>query len=149
MKIKSKGNQFQPFHFNDIDEFFEHVTPEEKKLVQNLRNLIFQCLPDCKEKLAYNVPFYYLNKRICYIWPGSVPWGKTITNGVQLGFCDGYLLSDELNYLDKRGRKQVFTKTYLSVREIEVDADIIKTLLFESADIDKENVKGKQKKYAP
>jgi hypothetical protein len=29
-------------------------------------------MPDCKEKLAYNVPF--ITSRICYIWPATIPW---------------------------------------------------------------------------
>ncbi len=58
--------------------------------------------------------------------------GKT-KEGVQLGFTKGYLLSDD-GYLEKGNRKQVFLKTFYSVKEI--DSDKIGALLYEAVLLD-------------
>ena len=130
-------NQFQPVKFQSIDDLLTFIPKEELKIVKRLRELIFTCMPSCKEKLAYNVPYYYHYSRICFIWPGSVPWGKIKENGVKLGFCQGNLLSDEINYLEKENRKQVYTKTFKHFKEIEVD--ILKSYLFQAIEIDQKN----------
>lgn len=56
-------------------------------------------------------------------------------DGVMLGFCNGNLLHDDLDWLDKGNRKQVYTKTFNRIDEIE--ADIIKAYLFEAVEIDR------------
>lgn len=91
-------------------------------------------MPDCKEKLAYNVPYYYRNSRICFIWSPSVPWGAVSVLGVQLGFCNGHLLNDPTNYLEKGNRKQVYIKTFNDITEIEVEG--IKLLIYNAVDVD-------------
>jgi hypothetical protein len=127
-------NKFQNLKFNNVDEFLDYLPENERKLVEVLRNITLNSLPNPVEKLAYNVPYYYLNSRVCYIWPASVPWGNVKFKGVALGFCNGYLLHDDLNWLEKGSRKQVYTKTFQSINEIETD--IVKTYLFEAAEVD-------------
>ncbi|NQY66971.1 MAG: DUF1801 domain-containing protein [Flavobacteriales bacterium] len=92
-------------------------------------------MPDCKEKLAYNVTFYHLNRRVCFIWPASIQWGKTKHQGVNLGFCSANLMQDEINYLGKGTCKEVYWKTFNDVSEI--DVDIVRTYLFEAVDVDR------------
>ncbi len=110
-------NKIQPTKFRSIGEFLDFLPQDEFKIVDHLRDIIFGELPDCKERLAYNVPFYYRHSRICFLWPASVPWGG-INSGVALGFCKGYLISDEINYLEKQGRKEVRTRTFTSQNKI-------------------------------
>jgi hypothetical protein len=117
-----------------------YIPAHEQKLVEQLREIIFNCIPDAKEKLAYNVPFYYRHSRICFIWPGAVPWGGT-REGVQFGFCKGHLLSD-FTWLDVGTRKNVFTKTFHTTKEI--DREKLSRLLYEAAWIDEEEKKLKQ-----
>lgn len=126
-------NKIQPTKFNGIGEFLDFLPSDELKIVEHLRNIIFEALPECTEKLAYNVPYYYLHSRVCFVWPASVPWGG-IKSGVALGFCQGHLLSDEINYLHKGNRKQVFSKTFTSGQEI--DPYLLKSYLFEAKEID-------------
>ncbi len=72
-----------------------------------------------------------------FIWPASVLWGKTKSyEGVRFGFQQGYLLTDDLNYLDKGERKQVYYKDYLTIKEI--DADLLRTYIFEALMVDKQ-----------
>lgn len=127
-------NKFQPgIQFKTIDQLLDYIPTKERKIVEILRDIILDTLPHCTEKLSYNVPYYSLKKRICFIWPGSVPWGK-VKEGVMIGFTYGSQLTD-LGYLDKGNRKTVFTKTYFSPTDM--DSKIITTLLLESAIIDK------------
>ena len=124
----------QNLKFHSIDDFLDYIPKHERLIVNYLRTLILKAIPNAKEKLAYNVPYYYRNSRICFIWPSSVPWGKVALDGVQLGFCNGYLMSDELNFLEKGNRKQVYTKTFHKLDEI--DNAIITAYLLEALDID-------------
>jgi hypothetical protein len=92
-----------------------------------LREIIKGQLPaNCKEKISYNVPFFYGNKGICIIWPSTVPRGG-IKKGVLLGFWYGNRLADTGNYLTHGTNKQIFYKIFNSVDEINVKA-IIKLL---------------------
>lgn len=109
---------------------------EELEITEFLREIIFEEIADCKEKLAYNVPFYYRHSRVCYIWPSSVPWGG-IDSGVALGFCKGYLLSDEIDYLERKDRKEIRTKTFLSVKQIE--RELLRSYLLEAKEIDEQS----------
>ena len=133
---------FQNVSFTSVEELLNYLSPEERKLVEQLREIVFACIPDAKEKLAYNVPYYYRHSRICFIWPGSVPWGG-IRKGVLLGFCQGHLLSDS-HYLEKGERKNVYAKTFFTTRDI--DREKISRLLYEAVWIEEEAKKQKPKK---
>lgn len=112
-------NRFQPFDFGSVEEFLDFLPSGERKVVEALRTLVLSSVPDVREKLSYNVPFYSRNKRMFYIWPPAVPWGKHRDGGVHFGFCYGYLLSDPYGLLEKGNRKQVFYQEYRNAREIE------------------------------
>ncbi len=139
-------NKFQNVSFKNIHELLSYLPDEELRIVEPLRELALECIPGVKEKLAYNVPFYYRYSRICYIWPACVPWGGGDKKGVQFGFCKGNLLSDP-SYLDIGTRKEVFTKTFNSTKEI--DWERLRQLLFEAVVIDEEEatkkMRGKRK----
>lgn len=132
----------QPVKFYHIDDFIEFIPDQERAIVSYLRNIIYECIPQVKEKLAYNVPYYYRYSRIAYIWPASVPWGNVPLQGVSLGFCRGNQLRDDLNWLEKGTRKQVYTKTFFSLKEI--DDDLLRTYLFEAMEVDERNHKAKR-----
>lgn len=115
-------------------EFWEFIPENERIIVDVLRPVVLQHLPSyCKEKLSYNVPFYYGKRRICLIWPGSVPRGG-IKEGVLFGFCYGNRLKDPMNYLSHGSNKQVFYKIFHSPEEIDYDA--IVSLMKEAVEVD-------------
>lgn len=126
-------NKFQNLNFSSIGDFLDYLPESELVIVEELRSLIYECIPDCKEKLSYNVPFFSRNRTICFIWPGSVPWGN-IKEGVILGFSRGNMMSDYAGYLEKGTRKNVYTKTFLSINEI--NHQLVKDYLFEALEID-------------
>jgi hypothetical protein len=115
-------------------EFWEHLPENERIIADVLRQIILENLPPaCKEKLTYNVPFYYGKKRICVIWPASVPWGG-IKKGVLLGFCQGNKLKDPDNYLEHGTNKKIYYKIFHS--EDEIDEAAIAALLKEAVQLD-------------
>lgn len=131
-------NNIQPTKFKNIGELLDFLPEEEHRIMTLLRNIILECMPECEERLSYNVPFYYRYSRVCYIWPASIPWGR-VDSGVAIGFCRGTRLSDRINYLQKANRKQVCTKTFYSVEQIE--PDLLKSYVYEAIEIDETNHK--------
>ena len=120
--------------FQSFVEFWEYLPKEESIITDVLREIILNTLPyTTKEKLTYNVPFYYGKRRICLIWPASVPWGG-IKKGVMLGFLYGYKLKDEDAYLTHGTNKQVYYKIYHSTDEI--NSAVIIRLLKEAIALD-------------
>ena len=134
-------SKMQNVNFKNVEEFLEYLPVNERKIVDYLREIILDCIPDCQEKLSYNVPYYYKHSRICFIWPASVPWGNVKMNGVQLGFCRGNLLQDDIDYLEKGSRKQVYSKTFFAIEEI--DVDLLRAYLFDAVEVDEQIWKNK------
>lgn len=125
----------QNVNFKSMDEFFSFLPEEELELVERLRDILLDCIPDCVEKLSYNVPYYSVRKKICFIWPGAVFWGsKRSYEGVRLGFVYGNLMHDDIDYLEKSDRKQVYYKTFTSTDEI--DEDLLRAYFMDAALID-------------
>lgn len=117
---------------------FELLPENEKIITDMLRQIILETIPDyCKEKISYNVPFFYGNKGVCIIWPSTIPGGG-IKSGVLLGFWQGNKLSDKDNFLSHGSNKKVFYKIYQTPGEIK--AKPIKKLLREAIRIDQENL---------
>lgn len=127
--------------FESMDDFLNFLPQKELEIVQFLRKLVLECFPNPIEKLSYNVPYYYRHSRVCFIWPSSIPWGNVKLNGVLLGFCNGNLLRDEMNFLEKGNRKQVFAKTFQTIKDI--DPDIVKTYIIEALFVDEQLKKQK------
>src|ERR1700712_3373859 len=97
---------------------YEILPPDERIIVDVLRQIISAHLPvNCKEKISYNVPFFYGKKGICIVWPATIPRGG-IKKGVLLGFWYGNRLKDGDNYLTHGTNKQIFYKIYQSFEDI-------------------------------
>lgn len=65
---------------------------------------------------------------------------KETYKGVRIGFAKGYLLSDEMGYLEKGNRKQVYWRDIERLEES--DIELLKSYLFETAMLDEqENIK--------
>lgn len=121
-------------------ELFTMLPEDERIIVDVLREIIRETLPEyCREKISYNVPFFYGHKGICIIWPSTVPRGG-IRKGVLLGFWYGNRLSDPDRFLTHGTNKQIFYKIYQSYEEI--DERPIKKLLKEAIKLDESFKKG-------
>lgn len=117
-----------------IEELYEVLPNVEWVILDILRGIILDKLPEyCKEKISYNVPYFYGNKGISILWPASIPRGG-VTEGVLLGFRQGNLLEDPRNYLTRGTNKKVYYKIYNSPDEIDIKA--VQELLDEAIQID-------------
>src|SRR5688572_13570127 len=98
-----------------IDDMLATLPRQERVMVDRLGNLIAECLPKSTEKEFYGlgIPFYRHHRLICYIWPSSVLWETDKVDPskkgvVTLGFCQGYMMSNDEGHLLAEGRKQVY-----------------------------------------
>jgi len=133
-KKSTKGRKMQDVHFSSVEEFLEYLPEDELRVVQRLRALVLDTLPGITEKLSFNVPFYRKHKTICFIWPGAVAWGGARQEGVRMGFANGHLLDNELNFLELGNRKTV---AYHDFRKLsDIDEDIVKVYLQDAWELD-------------
>lgn len=108
-------------------DLYDIIHPEEKIIVDVLRQIINENTPEyIREKISYNVPYFYGNKGLCIIWPASIPRGG-IRKGVLLGFWNGNKLKDEDHYLVHGTNKKIYYKIFRRVDDIDQNA-IIKLL---------------------
>ncbi|MCB9232163.1 MAG: DUF1801 domain-containing protein [Bacteroidia bacterium] len=129
-------NKFQNVDFGSVEEFLDFLPDHERAITELLRSLVLECVPEAKEKLSFNVPFYHRHYSLAFIWPGSVQWGAQPREGVQLGFAQGYLIEDDLHWLERGTRKQVYWKTFYQMKEI--DPDLVRAYLYAAVEIDGE-----------
>lgn len=134
-------NKYQPLKFNSVEALLDYITPDELAIVEKLRSVVFEFIPEIKEKLSFNVPFYSRYYQICFIWPASVPWGG-IKQGVSFGITQGHLFNNYNQYLEKKARKKVLSRTFLSVAEI--DYMQLTDVLIQSIEIDDKLFLGKR-----
>jgi hypothetical protein len=135
-----------------VDEALLKLPRLERVMVQRLRGLVKECLPKASEQAYYGVgvPFFRHNRLICFIWPPSAHWGPRKTpekqqkKGVTLGFCQGYLMSNEGGHLLAEGRKQVYCMYFNKLQDI--DDALVRALLFEAGLIDESFAKKKRKR---
>lgn len=119
------------------EDFLYQLSEEEQRICTQLRQLIIECLPHCEEKLSYKVPFYKGHSNICYLWPSSILWGKKKTyEGVRLGFIQGYLMYDDIDYLCADTRQYVRCRDFLTTTAI--DPELLMAYLYDADRIDKE-----------
>lgn len=120
-------------------QLYGMLPDEERIITEVLRQIITEQLPGyCKEKISFNVPYFFGNKGICIIWPSAIPRGG-IKKGVLLGFWYGNRLKDTDHYLTHGTNKQIFYKIFQTAEEINEKA-IVK-LLKEAVKLDKQFAK--------
>ena len=131
-------NKFQAgIRFSCIEDFLNFLPQNQLTLVEGLRSIINECIPEVHEKLSYNVLYFRKRKNICFLWPAAIPWGGfPVKDGIQLGFVNGYLLGNEDGFLEQGTRKKVSIKQISTLKDL--DMNRIKSLLYEAELIDKE-----------
>jgi len=130
----NKTNRRERIKIKSLVHLYEVIPDDQRIIVDVLRQIIIENLPTgSREKISFNVPFFYRKKGICIVWPAAIPGGG-IKRGVLLGFWYGSLLADTSHYLTKGTNKRVFYKIFYSVDEINERA--IVRLLKEAVRID-------------
>lgn len=118
-------------------EYIDNFEGEaERRILQRLHALLTS-LPGVSAKLRFKVPFYDRNRWLCYFNPLK-------KGGIELGFCQANLLSNEQGLLDFRDRTQVAGVSYFSVNDIR--EDVLLEILQEALLVDDELGKPKRKK---
>ncbi|MCB9329186.1 MAG: DUF1801 domain-containing protein [Lewinellaceae bacterium] len=124
----------EKFKVKSIVHLYELLPENERLMVDVIRNIIIDVLPGrCKEKISFNVPYFYGNKGICIVWPASIKGGG-ITRGVLFGLWRGNELQDHTQYLTKGKNKKIFYKIFYSLEDI--DESQIKSILIEAILLD-------------
>lgn len=131
---KPEKKRMQHVNFKTVGELLDYLPDDQRELVERLRELVFESIPAVEERLSFNVPFFKKNLNICHIWPGAVDWGGKTWAGVEFGFSYGNLLADEVQWLERGTRKQVFSKRFFKVSE--VPEDLLRAYLREADELD-------------
>jgi len=121
--------------FRSLIELFAFLPADQALLLDVLRQIAIETLNGYgKEKISYNVPFFYGNRSILLIYPAAVPRGG-FKRGVMFAFWFGNRLKDEDHYLEHGTNKQIYYRIYQSAEEINVKA--LQKLIREAVELDK------------
>jgi uncharacterized protein YdhG (YjbR/CyaY superfamily) len=134
---------------NAVTDLIADLPDDERVIAARLRTLILESEPRLQEKLSYGVPYFFHNRRVCFIWPAScIPVGyspkEPIHTKVTLGLCYGNLLSNDQGLLEKGDRKQVYTLGFTSAAE--VNDQVIREIILEAVMVDDQFKKTNKKK---
>ncbi len=112
----------------DVEKYLADLTPEIRELVQELRKLILEAVPDFIEVISWgNLSFQTRKKRyVCAISPHKAH--------VSLHFWRGRELHDPEGLLQGTGKKLMHVK----IRSLEdIKADAVKALVKEAFELEK------------
>lgn len=104
----------------NFDAFLDALTPLERSICLQMRNLIIGNFPELRETWAYGAPYYKGKSTICFLYPASLPYSG-LEYGVHWGFAKGYLLSNVQHLLVQGNRKQVAYVSLQSLQDIQPD----------------------------
>src|SRR6056297_1466917 len=100
-----------------ISEYLYNLTSKQAAIVHCLHDLIMET-PAVEVKRRWNLPFYYRKSWVCYfniLKDGNVEWA----------FTRGNELSNQDNWLNAKGRKQIYSVSFESV--LDIDMELAKT----------------------
>ncbi|MFL1896434.1 DUF1801 domain-containing protein [Aquimarina sp. 2-A2] len=116
---------------NNVDKYIEQQDLEISLIVSTIRDIILSCAIQIRGEIKHRIPFFSYHSNICYI--------NVRNRVVDLGFVNGYLLSNHQGVLDEKDRKSVRTITFKSIGD--VNKGLIRELVFEAILIDEEKKK--------
>ena len=120
---------------SSIEQFLDELPKNQLLIVEELRAFIKERLPDARERLAYGVPFFYLSRRICFVWPTAIPRSGVQGDGVLFGLCEGHMIRYKAEEFRGRSNKVVRFVVYQSTDEI--DFGDLSVWLDEAAELDR------------
>jgi hypothetical protein len=112
-----------------IEDFIYQYDGDQKAIMLYFHKLLVEEF-DLTPKLTYNLPFYYRKSWICYLFP-------TKKGAIELAFTRGNELSNEQGLLKTKGRKQVSSIDFNSIKDI--PEDMVRMVLHEAILLD-ENI---------
>lgn len=121
--------------FKNFDSFLDALTPVERVICIRIRGLILDNFPELEETWAYGAPFFKGRKRICFLYPASLPYSG-VKEGVNFGFTRANFLSNDHGLLDIGDRKEV---AYIAIlAEKDIREDLFLEILHEAIILDME-----------
>jgi len=111
----------------NVDFYIEKQDLETSLIVQTIRDIILSCAVQIQERMKYKIPFYSYHSNICYI--------NVRNKVVDLGFVNGANLSNHQGLLEVKDRVSVRTISFQ--KNSEIDAILLKELIFEAIILDK------------
>ncbi|GEO03893.1 hypothetical protein AAE02nite_15570 [Adhaeribacter aerolatus] len=118
-----------------VDLFIAEQTEANQSILLRLQNIILSSAPQLEEKISYRVPFYFYFGRLCYLNP--------LRQGVAIGFCRGFELSDEQGLMEAKDRKEIKTITYKNIAAI--DERVLREVLQEALVLNEWHYRNKKK----
>lgn len=94
-----------------VDAFIDGLPDDKAVLVNRLRELLHELVPEIVEKLSFKIPFYHYHGMFCYINPTK--------NGIDLGLCRGKDLAPEFPQLQLKERAIVATVSIQATKDFE------------------------------
>ncbi|MGN8225279.1 DUF1801 domain-containing protein [Gracilimonas sp. BCB1] len=109
---------------NAVEDFIMRHEGNQQEVMLYFHNLLTS-FPTVTSAIKYRIPFYDQKTWVCYLNPLK-------NDKVSLCFLRGYELSNEQGLLESKGRKQVMSFDFGSVKEIpkETIREVINEALF-------------------
>lgn len=112
-----------------IEEFISSLPENQKDITIRLKEIILETNPSFEEKFAYGVPYYYLNKRVCFVWPTFI-LRSGFKSGVIFGISNGVMLKKKFDIISCGSCKVIGWIQYNTLKEVK--PKIIKDILAEA-----------------
>lgn len=113
-----------------VEEYITQLEDNQRKIAAFLHQKLTEEF-GLEAKIRFKIPFYYRKSWVCYLNPVK-------NDGIELAFIRGNELSNEYQYFDFKGRKQVMGITIYDIKDL--DRDILEQTLIEALTLD-ESVK--------
>lgn len=113
-----------------VEEYITQLEDNQRKIAAFLHQKLSEEF-GLEAKIRFKIPFYFRKSWVCYLNPVK-------NDGIELAFIRGNELSNEYQYFDFKGRKQVMGITIYDIKDL--DRDIFEQTLIEALTLD-ESVK--------
>ena len=112
---------------NPVESYIENQNEPMREMMDILRYIILSANTDMKEKISYGIPFFYMQKNICYL--------NQTKYGLDLGIVKGIGINRNFPGLELKDRKQVKTIRFQKLDDI--DFELIHQILDEAIKLDR------------
>lgn len=112
--------------WDTVDDYVDSLEGSQRQVVERLRQLIRQELPDVTEAIKWSQPVFSGSRQIAYI--------KAFKNHVNLGFFQAAALDDPSGTLEVAAARMGHVKI---TEPADVDEDVLRALLRSAAEVDR------------
>jgi hypothetical protein len=113
-----------------VEEYITELEDNQRKIAAFFHQKLTEEF-GLEAKIRFKIPFYFRKSWVCYLNPVK-------NDGIELAFIRGNELSNEDQYFDFKGRKQVMGITIYNIKDLA--RDILDQTLIEALTLD-ESVK--------